>query len=224
MPGLIFDCDGILADTEALIAQATQQMFRELYDAEIPREAFTPFIGRGEELYTQGPADAYGITIDLPTAAKRREENFANLVASGSDISFPGTNKLIESAHETGWILAIATSSSYTKSSKALKAAQIPLDRFEARITGDDITHKKPHPEIYLRAAEAIGLDPAECIGIEDSTSGVLSVVNAGMRCLAVTNSFTRDELTAAHWVVDSFEEVTLEALDALLRGDVPTT
>jgi len=219
MPGLIFDCDGILADTEALISQATRQMFRELYNAEIPPESFIPFIGRGEELYTQGPADAHGVAIDLPKAAQRREECFAALVEDGTDISFPGTNALIQAAHDAGWKLAIATSSSRAKSSKALKAARIPLELFEARVTGDDITHKKPHPEIYLKAAAAIGLDPGECVGIEDSTSGVQSVVAADMRCLAVTNSFTREELSAAHWTVDSFEEVTLEGLHALLDG-----
>ena len=219
MPGLIFDCDGILADTEALISRATRQMFAELYNAEIPPEAFVPFIGRGEELYTQGPADAYGITIDLPTAAQRREDNFAALVEDGPDISFPGTNDLIRAAHTAGWKLAIATSSSRAKSAKALKAARVPLELFEARITGDDITYKKPHPEIYLNAAAAIGLEPAECVGIEDSTSGVASVVAAGMRCIAVTNSFTREELAAAHWVVDSLAEVSLQSLHDLLDG-----
>lgn len=219
MPGLIFDCDGILADTEALISQATRQMFRDMYNADIPPEAFVPFIGRGEELYTQGPADAYGIEIDLPKAAARREENFAALVENGPDISFPGTNDLIQAAHEAGWTLAIATSSSREKSAKALKAARVPLDLFTARITGDDITHKKPHPEIYLKAAESIGLDPAECIGIEDSVSGVGSVVAAGMRCIAVTNSFTREELAEAHWIIDSLEGVTVQHLHDLLDG-----
>ena len=219
MPGLIFDCDGILADTEALISQATRQMFRELYDAEIPAEAFIPFIGRGEEMYTQGPADAYGIEIDLPTAARRREECFAAMVEDGPDISFPGTDDLIRAAHEAGWKLAIATSSSRAKSAKALKAAKVPLELFEIRVTGDDITHKKPDPEIYLKAAEAIGLDPAECIGIEDSVSGVGSVIAAGMRCVAVTNSFKREEIAEAHWVVDSLTEVTLPDLQNLLDG-----
>jgi len=217
MPGLIFDCDGILADTEALICEATRKMFREMYGAEIPPEAFIPFIGRGEELYTQGPADEYGIEIDLPAAARRREECFAELVEGGPDISFAGTNALIEAAHAAGWKLAIATSSSRAKSSKALEAARVPLERFETRITGDDITHKKPHPEIYLKAAQAIGLEPSQCVGIEDSVSGVGSVLAAGMRCVAVTNSFSREELAEAHWIVDSLGEVSIQDLQDLL-------
>jgi len=221
MFGLIFDVDGILADTEKIVEQATIKMFRDLYNLETYPEDYLPYIGTGAVLYTQGPADKYGVKIDIDHAVAVRHEYFVATLASGIYIGFPGTKDLIDAAHAAeNWKLAIATSSPGEKSKASLKAARVPVEPFNAYIHGDMITHKKPHPEIYLKAASELGLEPTQCIAVEDSTHGVESAKNAGMRVLAVTNTFPEERLQLADFIVPSVEKITLAQLESIISGN----
>jgi beta-phosphoglucomutase-like phosphatase (HAD superfamily) len=78
---------------------------------------------------------------------------------------------------------------------------------FETVVTGDDVSHSKPHPEIYLTAAQRVGVSPTACIAIEDAPAGVEAAKRAGMRCIAVTNSVAREQLSKADLIVDSLAE-----------------
>jgi beta-phosphoglucomutase-like phosphatase (HAD superfamily) len=216
--GLIFDVDGVLGDTERLSEQATIKMYRELYDLHVEPEAFRPYIGTGAERYCIGPAEERGVKIDVAEAVERRHVHFVALLESGQDISFPGGNALIELVHGArGWKLAIATSSPGKKSELTLKSARVNTDLFDAWIHGDMVTHKKPDPEIYLKACDAIGLPPARCVVIEDAITGIKSSKAAGCPTIAVTNSFSAEELSEADHIVNSLEAVDLPLLQALV-------
>lgn len=218
MRGLIFDCDGVLANTEAIICEASIRMFREMYDVEMAPEEFEPFVGTGEARYTQGPAENRGISIDLDAAMARRQELFMEILHEGKNVGFPGVKELIEAALDSGqWLLGVGTSSGREKSRASIIAAGLPIDRFTSYACGDDVVNKKPHPDIFLKSAEGLGLPPERCVGIEDSPSGVTAVKAAGMACIAVTNSFPRDRIKHADIVVDSLEEVTLAMLVRLV-------
>lgn len=218
MYGLIFDVDGILGDTEGLSVTATTRMYETLYGFTVEPEEFTPYIGTGAEKYCIGPAEAHGVTIDLAKAVETRHQYFLELLADDPDISFPGIHALIEAAAAApDWKLAIATSSPGKKSAQTLKSSRVNTDLFDAWIHGDMISHKKPHPEIYLRAAKEIGLDPSACVAVEDAILGVQSAKAAGMKVLAVTNSFPAEQLQEADLIVDSLEGVTLETVRPLL-------
>jgi beta-phosphoglucomutase-like phosphatase (HAD superfamily) len=92
---------------------------------------------------------------------------------------------------------------------------EIGLSRvtFDSIITGEDVVHKKPAPDIYLRAAESLGLKPEECLVVEDAVSGVRAGKAAGCRCLAVTTSFRAEELKEADWIYPSLANVNEEVL-----------
>jgi HAD superfamily hydrolase (TIGR01509 family) len=214
--GLVFDMDGVLADTEALIARASIDMFRTLYGVELTAEDFRPYIGTGAVRYVEGPAEDAGITLrDLDEAIEVRHKNFVALLDAGECKPCPGALELVDaiSAANGTWKLAIATSSPAKKAASTLECINAPIDKFDQIVNGDMVTHKKPHPEIYLKAADALGLPPARCIAVEDAITGVASAKAAGMQCLAVTNSFSRTELAQADVVVGSLEEVTLSRL-----------
>ncbi len=222
--GLIFDVDGILADTETLVALATIDMFRELHGFEPEVEDFRPFIGTGPHRYVEGVAEQYGVSIDLEKAVATRQEKFLERLGS-EYIGFPGANALIEAAAESpDWKLAIATSSVRSKAEASLRAAHAPIEHFDAFISGDMVTRRKPHPDIYLLAAEGLGLPPTRCAGVEDAVTGVESVLAAGMVALAVSNSFPSSELSKAHRVVSSLEEVTLLQLKELIENNMART
>lgn len=220
--GLIFDVDGVLADTEALIATATADMFKTLYNADLTVEDFRPYVGTGAVKYTQGPADDKGITIDLDAALKLRYENFVTLVAERGDISMPGAVALVESvAADPDWKLAMATSSPGDKSKETLKATGINTEHFASWITGDMVRRKKPDAEIYVTAALAMRLPPTACVVIEDAVTGITAAKNACMKCIGVASTFSRDELGAADYVVDSLEDVNIPLLlRVLASGD----
>lgn len=219
MYGLVFDVDGVIADTEGLIAEAAIRMFRELYGLEFAVEEFRPFIGTGHLRFLQGPAEARGLAIDPEAALASCHRHFDALLTSGRDLAMPGVLALMNAAFaDPDWMVGIATSSPGDKSRATLDAARVPADRLDAWIHGDCITHKKPHPEIYQRAAAALGLDPAQCVAIEDAVQGIASARAAGLKCVAVTNSFPAEQLAAADLTVNSLEEVTLDRLRALLN------
>ena len=218
MYGLVFDVDGVLGDTEGLSVKATTRMYEEHYGFTVEPEEFTPFIGTGAERYCIGPAENRGVTIDVAKAVEIRHQYFLELLESDPDISFPGIHALIEAAHAApDWKLGIATSSPGKKSAQTLKSSRVNTDLFDVWIHGDMISHKKPHPEIYERAAQELNLSPAACVAVEDAILGVESAKAAGMKVIAVTNSFPASDLADADLIVDSLETVTLSnALDVL--------
>lgn len=215
---LIFDVDGVVADTEALNARASVLMFQELYGVTVQPEDFRPFVGHGDERYCEGVAEKYGVTIDTQAAVDRRAANFFRLLQDEPLPASPGVLALVTAArHDPEVKLAIATSGQKAKQFPVITGAGLKLEWFDAVITGDDVTRKKPDPQIYLLTAERLGVPPERCIVFEDAPAGVQAAKSAGMRCVAVTSTVTADELRAADLVVDSLAELTLAQLRALV-------
>ena len=215
---LIFDVDGIIADTEALNARASVLMFRQLYSVEVQPEDFRPFVGTGDERYVEGVAEKYGVEIDPQAAVQRRAENFFKLSQDKPLPAAPGVMALVTAARDDPELkLAIATSGNKDKQFPVIEGTGLKLEWFDVVVTGDDITHKKPHPEIYLVTAEKIGLPSEKCVVFEDAPAGVAAARSAGMHCIAVTSSVDAALLAAADLVVDSLAEVSMESVRKLL-------
>lgn len=217
--GLVFDMDGVLADTERLNVEATNAMFKELYGVEPEDSIYEPYVGRGAKRYVEGPAEKLGIAIDTEKALQRRLELFSEILESrGETIAFPGVLQLISAAAASpDWKLAIATASPREKANATLKAAQIPLKFFSAYINGDMVEKKKPDPEIYEVAAKSLGLLPGQCVGIEDAPPGVQALRAAGMKSIAVTHTFPEKALVKANIIVPAIKDITLDMLKSLM-------
>jgi beta-phosphoglucomutase len=95
-----------------------------------------------------------------------------------------------------------------------LKAIGLSAGSFNYTVNGLEIGRKKPFPDIYLKAAQHLGLKPEECLVVEDAVSGVRAAKAAGCKCLAVTITFSREALHEADWICDSLLNVTEEALN----------
>jgi sugar-phosphatase len=128
----------------------------------------------------------------------------------------PGVAGAIESLRRRGMPLAIASSGQRPSIVEILRNLGLK-DAFAAVIGGEDVLHGKPHPEPYLKAAEALGATPDRCLVFEDSTVGVAAAKAAGAVCVAVRNPCAkiRQELSAADLVVDGFPSLDLGAIDA---------
>lgn len=219
--GLIFDVDGVIADTEAVNAEASIQVFRDLFGVSgVARRDFEAGLGRGAEEYVRAAARVHGLELSpdqVARATRARQDNFLALLKARPVPPFPGVLELMDAAlARSDFRVAIATSSTREKSEAVLRSARVPFDRM-AYVTGNDVTHKKPHPELFLAAASRIGVAPSSCVVVEDAPNGVESAHSAGARCIAVTNTVPSGKLKAADVVVKSLEEVSVDTILGLL-------
>ena len=210
--GVLFDMDGVLADSEPFICQAAIMMFAETGLTVIPGD-FKPFMGTGENRYIGGVAEKYGLKIDIEKAKARTYEIYLSII-HGKLKPLPGAIAFIRKCRDTGLKTALATSADVIKMEANLKEIGLSSSAFDATINGLDVEKKKPFPDIYIKAAERIGLKPEECLVAEDAVSGIKAAKSAGCRCLAVTTSFNRSKLSEADWICNSLEEVPEEALN----------
>lgn len=209
--GVLFDMDGVLVDSEEYICRAAVQMFKEK-GFKVEPEDFIPFVGAGEDRYIGGVAERYGISLDLEKDKARTYEIYGEMV-EGKLGPLPGAVEFIGHVKKKNLKCAVATSADRVKMEINLKAIQIPPEEFDALINGLDVEKKKPDPEIYLRAAAEIGVDPGNCLVVEDAVNGVRAAKAAGARCLALTTSFSEDELSSADWIAEDLSKVPEESL-----------
>jgi len=194
---VLFDMDGVLVDSEELIAQAARMMFLEKYSAEIPRKAFYPYVGAGEDRFLGGPAAEYGLGIDLPAAKARTYEFYDTLATQYLEI-LPGAVEYLHACRELGLKIALASAADLTKVLINLRILGIDAEFFDALVTGSNVERKKPFPDIYLVAAKNVGVEPGRCLVVEDAVNGIRAGVAAGASCLGLTTSFPEKELRKA--------------------------
>jgi beta-phosphoglucomutase len=212
MRGVLFDMDGVLSDSEPFICQAAIMMFAEAGLKVIP-EDFKPFVGTGENRYIGGVAEKYGLNVDIEKVKARTYSIYREIIR-GKLRPLPGAVEFVIKCRNKGFKTAVATSSDAVKMEANLKEIGLPPSTFNATINGLDVKNKKPSPDIYIEAADKIGLKPCECLVVEDAISGIEAAKSAGCKCLAVTTSFDRSKLTEADWICGSLEKVPEEAIN----------
>jgi HAD superfamily hydrolase (TIGR01509 family) len=222
--GLIFDVDGVIADTEGANAEASIKVFEDMFGITgVKREDFEAGIGRGAQAYVQAAAQVHGLEMtgeQVEQATRMRQENFLSILRQKPLPAFPGVLELMTSAlARDDFKVAIATSSTRGKSQAVLKSARIPYEQM-AYVTGDQVKNKKPDPELFLTAAQRIGIAASDCVVIEDAPNGVEAAKAAGARCIAVTNTTTKENLSKADMVCDSLKEIDVDLVRRLICGN----
>ena len=210
--GVLLDMDGVLVDTEELIARAAVEMFREK-GLQVTPEDFLPFVGTGEIRYLGGVAEKYHFPLDIPEAKKRVYEIYDEIARDGLKV-LPGVRSFIEECRERGLKMAVATSADRVKMLINLREGDLPQSWFDALITAEDVTHKKPAPDVYLKAAEKLGLSPSHCLVVEDAPAGIEAGKKAGAHVLGLTTSFPPERLTAADWIARDLAHVPEGAMN----------
>ena len=208
---VIFDMDGVLTDSEPLINAAAIAMFKEKGLAVQP-EDFLPFVGAGEERYVGGVAEKYHFPLDASAGKQRTYEIYLDLVPSQLQ-AFPGVKELVRRCRQAGLLVAVASSADRIKVAANLQKIGLPLESWDAVVTGEQVQHKKPAPDIFLSAARSLEVMPVECVVVEDAVNGIQAAKAAGMRCIAVAQTFPAERLQAADIVRDKISEVGLSDL-----------
>jgi len=203
--GVLFDMDGVLVDSEWFICEAAVRMFDEA-GLSVERDDFLPFVGAGENRYIGGVAEKYNFPVDI-VKAKARVYSIYDEIIPGKLEALPGVNKFISRCREKNLKLALATSADKRKMETNLSEIGLSYEVFDVKINGLDVERKKPFPDIYILAAEKLGLKPEECLVIEDAVNGIEAGKKAGARTLALTTSFDSSFFSDADWIAADLSE-----------------
>lgn len=204
--GVIFDMDGVLVESEPFIAEAAIRMFAEKGVAVRPEE-FRPFVGMGEDRFLGGVAEARGVSLDLARDKAHTYDLYLELIR-GRLHPLPGAREFVAECRRRGLSVAVASSADAVKVEGNLREIGLHASSFDAVVNGGEVGRKKPAPDIFLEAARRIGLDPANCLVVEDAVAGVAAAKTAGSRCLAVTSTFAPEQLAAADWIAPDLAHV----------------
>lgn len=208
---MIFDLDGVLVQSERFIVQAAIRMFAEKGHAVSPEE-FRPFVGMGEDRFIGGVAEARGIHLDPQRDKARTYAIYLDLIRGRLE-PVPGAITFLDRCRERGFALAVASGADAIKVHANLREAGFDVSAFDAVVTGDEVVRKKPAPDIFIEAIRRLGVEPSTCLVIEDAVVGVAAAKAAGARCLALSTSFSPEELASADWIAADFTAVPAEAL-----------
>jgi len=192
---VIFDMDGVLTDSEPVINEAAIRGLRE-FGVEAEPADFRPFVGMGEDRYIGGVAEAHGVRY-RPEMKRRVYEIYLDIVEDLLRV-FPGVHRLLSELRNAGMVLAVASSADRLKIEANLRAAEIPMEWFDAVVGAEDAQRTKPAPDIFLAAAGKLRVRPDETCVVEDSPSGVRAAKSAGMRCVGAAHTFPPDVLQKA--------------------------
>lgn len=182
--GVIFDMDGLMLDTEKLLARYWMQAARE---AGFPMElSHVLGIRSLAAVYAKPKLQGiFGEAFDYESIrARRRELTAAHIAACGIEKK-AGLDALLTYLKQSGRKIAVATASDRERTDDYLQQAGIHAC-FDAFVCGDMVTKGKPDPEIYLTASRALGLAPEECMALEDSPNGIRSAHTAGCKAVMV--------------------------------------
>ena len=216
MEALIFDCDGVLVDTERDGHRvAFNRAFAEVgYEIEWDVELYGDLlrISGGKERmrhyfnqmgWPDDVSDKDDLIVDLH---KMKTDLFMQIIESGELALRPGIARLVDEVIAEGGIALAICSTANERSVNLLVEKLLGPERkakFGAILAGDVVSKKKPDPEIYNLASERLGLEPDECVVIEDSRNGLLSAKAAGMHCVITSNGYTeKEDFTEADFVV----------------------
>ena len=214
MIALIFDLDGVIVDSNPWHRQAWAA-FNRRYGLETTEEMQLRMYGKRNDQIVR---DYFGEGItpeEVDARGRAKERLYREMIAGRTEeMLVPGLRAFLERYRD----LAMGVGSNAEPENVALVLDETGLRRyFRAVVDGHQVRHPKPHPEVYLRVAELLETDPAECVVFEDSHSGAAAAVAAGMRVVGI--STTDDNLSGTSITIDNFRSGDLDLwLQAQIR------
>lgn len=208
---IIFDFDGVLADTERLHLAAFQQVFAARGWHLDETTYFDRYLGCDDRGLVVTFARDQQLTVteaDVRTLVQDKTAAFDLHLHAGS-VLFPQARRCVERM-AARFTLGIASGAARAEILTILEAGRL-RDHFPVVVAADDVSETKPSPGPYLTAARQLGVAPDACVAVEDSAPGLAAARAAGMRTIGITTTLPRDLLTDAHRVIDELDELSPE-------------
>ena len=216
---VLFDFDGILVDSEPMHYRAFTEVLDPLGMGFPWKEYVEIYMGFDDRDAFREAFRAKGIDLDdatLATLVAAKSRAFLDGIRSGVT-AYPGAAPMIESLHAVGRPLALCSGALRSDIDPILTKLGVAR-RFDVIVSADDVRRSKPDPESYALAFRRLSgayptslTVPGKSIAVEDTPAGIRSAKGAGLRVLAVTNSYDAGDLAEADWIVDSLENVRFE-------------
>lgn len=181
---LVFDMDGLLLDSERIVQRSWNEVGKEMGIPNLGAHIYNT-LGMNRKARNEYFRNTFGSDFALETFNRMTSDVFFRIVEETGIPLKPGAKELLEYAKAHGFKIAVATSSSSEYAVQELKDAGI-WQYFDGGVFGNMIEHAKPDPEIYLKACNALGTDPRECLALEDAPAGIRSAHAAGLKVIAV--------------------------------------
>ena len=206
---ILFDMDGVLIESEFLMRASAIQALAD-YGIQAKHEDFVEFTGMGEDRFVGGVAEKYGhtYTTDMKALAY---DYYGKRVMAEAHIP-AGVKEMLQTLHGKGITLAVCSAADLRKVRYNIQAIGVDESIFTALVTGSDVERKKPFPDIYLEGARRVGIDPKDCLVVEDAISGVQAAHAAGMDAVGVPTTFSKEELKERvnpEYILNEIKELT---------------
>lgn len=207
---LIFDMDGVLIDSEPVHLSAYQKFFQE-YGVAYTEADNSEFLGQKDIEIADHLIARYNLPLTREQFVARKEEVFQSLIVA-NPVARDGLIETLKAAQHLKLKLAVASSA--TLGSIELIVNVLDISKyFHSLTSGDEVQNGKPAPDVYLLAAERLGVPPQNCLVIEDTDAGVQAAKSASMRCIAIPCDATRhQEHRLADAKLESLLDLKLEA------------
>ncbi len=213
LKAVLWDMDGVIADTAHYHLEAWQAVFSGR-GMKYTDEDFRRNFGQRNDTIVRKVAGGRLSPEEVEAIAAEKEEVYRQKVARNIK-PLPGAIELMKTLRGRGIKIALASSAPVENIQLIIRGMGI-ADCFQAVVWGREVAEGKPDPQIFLLAAERLGVEPDSCVVIEDSVAGVTAAKRAGMKCLAVTNTHPGGRLLEADLVVDTLEGVGVDDLTSL--------
>lgn len=238
LKALIFDCDGVLVDTErdghrvAFNKAFAKKGYNIEWDVELYKELLKVAGGKERMRHyfdqTRWPEDVTDKDSLIKELHKLKTDLFMQIIESGELPLRPGAARLVDEAIAENVGLAVCSTANERAVNLVVEKLLGPerKAKFDLILAGDVVSKKKPDPEIYNLALQQLDLKPNECVVIEDSRNGLLAAKTAGIYCVITTNSYTKDEdFTEADVVVSELGDlpnvqINLETIKNIVAKD----
>ncbi len=205
---VIFDCDGVLVDSEKMSCNALNVVFEKVYNIDIGHD-YTPVVGTSLNFALQYYLDKFELeTENMEYLSQMKEKSYIDM-AEKSLTSFTNCEKFLKLLISKGIKLTVASSGSMDKINFSLKKVNL-IHYFDVIISSSEVKYGKPAPDLFVLAAKKIDVKPSRCLVIEDSINGVKSAIKARMRVIGFPGSFSRVQLEneGALYVKNGYEEL----------------
>lgn len=183
---VIFDMDGVIIDSEPFWREAQISTLAEYGAVATVDDCIKHTMGKRIDALAQTWVDLHNLPVEGKQLEVQIVDKLTKLIEQGGQ-ALPGVNQLLQALKEKGYLIALATSSTNALIATVLGKLEV-RHYFDEVCSADDEEYGKPHPAVYLKAAQKIGVTPKECIVIEDSATGMIAAKAASMTTLLVSH------------------------------------